>query len=672
MPGKVTDTGSTTEYMTLAVLCHELSISYATGKNWVRLSKLIPDRYRGKTPLFSKTNINNIKKELLSNKNKALKSRRNKAFISGNNIYKSYIDNTSGNMNLVHSLLKQIDAHSVRMSEALLKLILCDCAIKLILQRLQNIFNVKHALLSYLEDSSILGIYQSLVDTLSVSKETAYDLYEKHPYLFENAYTYQNGEDLLGLLYLSLKSMKSRKATGSYYTPTHIVKKVIGQLIEDGQLLPDQTILDPCCGTGNFLIQLPDTIDYAQIYGSDIDKTSVLLTRINVALHFTVQDINILYQHITPSNYLTGTNKKRYDIILGNPPWGYRFSDKEKKKLKDKFACAVGKNIESFDLFVEQSLCHLTTHGRLSFVLPEAILTVKAHLPIRSYMLKHSTIRRIDYLGERFDKVQCPSIILHTEAVEDAFSCIGMKITSPESSFLLTKERLVTPASFSFLISDEEYKILEKMRGLTHVTCLKDQADFALGIVSGDNLSVLSEQKQDGYEPILKGCDIQKYHITEPDRFIRFVPSQYQQTAPEHFYRVSEKLLYRFISDQLVFAYDNRQHVTLNSCNILIPHIEGLHMKYILAILNSSIAQFYFHKEFHSVKVLRSHIEQIPIPYPSDAQQQKVIVLVDFLLTTKNDDSFQQTYQQLDQIIASLYELTESQYVTIKNSVLHS
>ena len=85
MPGKVTDTGSTTEYMTLAVLCHELSISYATGKNWVRLSKLIPDRYRGKTPLFSKTNINNIKKELLSNKNKALKSRRNKAFISGNN-----------------------------------------------------------------------------------------------------------------------------------------------------------------------------------------------------------------------------------------------------------------------------------------------------------------------------------------------------------------------------------------------------------------------------------------------------------------------------------------------------------------------------------------------------------------------------------------------------------
>lgn len=672
MPRKVSDISSTTEYVTLAQLCNEFSISYATGKNWIKLFKLIPDMYHGKTPLFSKTHINKIKKELISSKNKALKSRRNKAFISGNNIYKSYIDNTSDNIPAVQSLLKQIKEYSIHMSESLLRLILSDCAIKLILQHLQNTTCDKNMLLSYLQDGSISGRYQSIIDALLGSKETAHSLYTKYPYLFETTYTYHHGEDLLGLLYLSLKNMNSRKATGSYYTPTHIVKKLIAHLIEDKQFLQSQTILDPCCGTGNFLIQLPDAIDYSQIYGNDIDKLSVLLTRINVALHFKVQDIDILNQNITQTNYLTDAGKKRFDIILGNPPWGYRFSDREKKKLQDKFECASGKSIESFDLFVEQSLCRLSPHGRLSFVLPEAILTVKAHLPIRSYLLKHSTIRRIDYLGERFDKVQCPSIILHAEAVENGFSCIGMKITSRDTSYHFSEERIVTPANFSFLINDEEYKILEKMRRLEHVTYLKNQADFALGIVSGDNLSILSDQKKDGYETILKGCDIQKYHITEPDRFIHFVPSQYQQTAPEHFYRVPEKLLYRFISDQLVFAYDSKQHVTLNSCNILIPHIEGLHMKYILAILNSSIAQFYFHKEFHSVKVLRSHLEQIPIPYPSDAQQQKVIALVDLLLTTKSDDSFQQTYQLLDQIIASLYTLTESQYETIKNPILHS
>ena len=42
-------------------------------------------------------------------------------------------------------------------------------------------------------------------------------------------------------------------------------------------------------------------------------------------------------------------------------------------------------------------------------------------------------------------------------------------------------------------------------------------------------------------------------------------------------------------------------------------------MNYVLAILNSRIAQFIYKREFHSVKVLRSHIENIPIPLVDDS-----------------------------------------------------
>ena len=110
---------------------------------------------------------------------------------------------------------------------------------------------------------------------------------------------------------------------------------------------------------------------------------------------------------------------------------------------------------------------------------------------------------------------------------------------------------------------------------------------------------------------ILKGSDIQKFRFTEGKRFIAYRPELFQQTAPTEYYRAPRKLLYRFISDQLVFAYDDRQTLSLNSCNVVIPEIEGLEMKYVLAVLNSRVAQFYFEKSFQSVKVLRSHIEHI-------------------------------------------------------------
>lgn len=658
-------TALTTEYVTLTQLCNELSISLATGRNWIKLGKIIPDSFYKKTPLFSKESVKKFKKELISNQNKALKSRRNKAFVTGNQIYKSYIDHHSPNYTRVQFLLKQIQEASIEMTEQLLKLLLADCAVRLLSLKFKRSISSDNLLSDYLHGSFSLEEHNILIDKLIGSKNKAIMMYQKHTSLFAMPYTYQSGEDLLGLLYLSLKGIGSRKATGSYYTPTQVVKSLIKNLTDEVPFTQAQRILDPCCGTGNFLIQLPDEISYTQVYGNDIDKTSVLLTRINVALHFKVTDVDVLLKHITLSDYLRSKKHSKFDIILGNPPWGYIYSTSEKNRLRDSFLCATGKSIESFDLFIEQSLRRLVPHGRLSFVLPEAILTVKSHQAIRSYMMQHSTIKQIHYLGETFDKVQCPSIILHLEAVEDAFHCKGMKIITPTQSYVICEERNLTPEYFSFLITDKEYQILDKMQKLPHVTYLKDQADFALGIVSGNNQAFLSEQKQPEYETILKGSDIQKYRIVKPERYIHFSPKKYQQVAPVAMYRASEKLLYRFISDQLILAYDSDQHVTLNSCNIVIPHIDGLHIKYILAILNSSIAQFYFQKQFHSVKVLRSHIEHIPIPYAAADQQQEVILLVDSLLTEKNDDSFQRTYKQLDQIIASLYELSEQQYQII-------
>ena len=90
--------------------------------------------------------------------------------------------------------------------------------------------------------------------------------------------------------------------------------------------------------------------------------------------------------------------------------------------------------------------------------------------------------------------------------------------------------------------------------------------------------------------------------------------------------------MYRFISNQLVVAYDDRQMLSLNSCNIVIPKIDGMQIKYILAILNSSVSQFVYQKEFHSIKVLRAHMEHIPIPRVGKAIQNEIIAMTEPLI----------------------------------------
>jgi hypothetical protein len=216
-------------------------------------------------------------------------------------------------------------------------------------------------------------------------------------------------------------------------------------------------------------------------------------------------------------------------------------------------------------------------------------------------------------------------------------------------------------------MTDEEYAVLNKLENCNKTT-LKGNADFALGIVTGKNSRYISKTKQPKYETVVKGSDIYKFRIEPVDRYIRFTPENFQQTAPEKYYRAEEKLIYRFICNQLVFAYDDKQRLSLNSGNILIPKIPGMDMKYILAVLNSKPAQFYFRKRFNSVKVLRAHIEKIPIPIVDSEMQSKVVELTEEIMNCCDDGEVKRLYDELNVRIAEVYGLTDEEFGVVKNA----
>ena len=653
--------------ITLKEFCTQLSISQATGKNWIKLGKVI-SKTKNNIIYFNQSYIDKLKKEILSNTNKSLKSRRNKKFVSGN-VYKSYVGENSKNLVNVEKIIEYIKNNKIIITSTLIKCIINEYAVQTIYQKQNCGKKISNAYYMFLKKEIDIKTYAELFVISNNEKHQHLNIIKEHKEIFTLNFEIEPDKDIMGLIYISLKNIGSRKATGTYYTPEKIVEELNQKLFEKTEIA-GKKILDPCCGTGNFLLKLPKEISFNQIYAVDIDMESVYIARLNMAIKYDIYSIKELNNHIFVCDFLKNNIDEKYDFIIGNPPWGYDFSDDEKDYMVANYYSAYGNNVESFDLFIEKSKSLLNEKGYISFVLPEALLNVKSHNKIREIILNSFDIQYLEYLGNAFDNVQCPSIILKLKLTNRKISTKNLEIKNNKKSFTIKIEREVTSEYFSFTMDDYEYKIVQRLDNISQKVFLKNNSIFALGIVTGNNNKYISSSKTNNNEKIIRGKDVYKYKYVATDEFIDFKPAQFQQVAPVEYYRTTPKLFYRFISNKLVFAYDDKKTLSLNSSNILIPTIKGMNIKYILAILNSLVAQFYFDKRFNSIKILRSHIENIPIPIVTEKEEKLIVNKVNALLDANDDAVIESIYEDIDKKIASIYNIKREEYDYIKKQYM--
>ncbi len=694
------------KYITLDELCQILSISKATGRNWLRLGKIESQGKRSDGQVyFTEDYVRKLRQSLKNGERKELRSRRNKGYVSGKGFYDRYVSDDYECVSTVKGLADMLEERCVSVTDTIMRVLLADCAVKLLVSsgmleidsnscekvyyETRDLTEDEEVLLAYIDGSFQADMWEDLLDDIIQDKGNAADWIRTNREFLGTHYSYQRGEDVLGLLYMSIRDVGSRKAAGSYYTPTDVVRNMVSDVtigLDSG--LDKKTFLDPCCGTGNFLIQFSENIDIGNIYAFDIDILSVQLARFNLALarlagrkcEMAGDTIRAICEHIECRDFLEKcetrmSDIKTYDVIIGNPPWGYRFGSHAQKYLRREYRTAAGRGAESYDVFVERALELLSDGGILEFILPEALLDVKNHMTARSIIADAANVSRVRFIGDAFHGVQCPAVVLQLVKSSDPGHCIGARVDKGGDTFVIDADRPLDGEKFILRLSDEEYGLLVKLEKSDNCTYLHGQADFALGIVTGDNNKYLSEEDKEGLESIASGAAVFRYRCEESGKFIDPDLTLYQQAAPEKLYRAPEKLVYRFINRQLVFAYDDRCRLTLNSCNVVIPRIPGLDMKYVMAVLNSRVAQYIYEKHFNAVKVLRSHIESIPIPIADEMTQNDIIAKVEELIVLRGqagEEDFAEKfrlYDEIDDIVRRLYSVTDDEYEFIKNAL---
>ena len=631
----------------------QLNISKAALRNWVKSGFLSVLKPQNAGYFFYKKDIEDIKIKLLSGDLKKLNKRANKIQSHKTFIPKEYLNNHLDYKHL-HSLVSFIKTHQIDISAALFFVSLNILRKQKMIASV-NLKNIKENTMRF--------------SNLFVKKEIdawRLELKEKH---FKKHYTVLLSKglpgsiDCLGALHQSLLLEGAKSYSGAYYTPYSIIDGMIKDYVQ-----PNAKVLDPCCGTGSFLLAFADRgVKPSNIYGLDSSKTAVRIAKINLLIKCKTAQFK---PHVLHANSLLDFDSynlfntkrfdapplKEFDFIAANPPWGARFSKTEVKTLK--YIHPAINSGESFSYFLDQSLSWLKEGGCLSFLFPSSILNVKAHKDIRQILLNKTRIINITHLGRVFQNVFTPGIRIDLKKENRPAARLSSltRVQFNDKKYHIPQTDWLKSSNFIFDIYAAPYdrRILKKIYKIKH-TSLKNKAYWALGVVTGSNNRFISSSKKPNLEPVYRGKDIKPFVLGEPSGYIDFQPESLQQTAPLFKYRAKKKLIYKFISKQLVFAYDNKQRITLNSANCVIPFLDHYPIKVILGLFNSSLYQFIFQKKFSSIKVLRSHIEELPLPL----WDQKILKLLSAQTNRLIQGS--KNFKQLDDFILSQFAFSQKE-----------
>ena len=449
-------------------------------------------------------------------------------------------------------------------------------------------------------------------------------------------------DDWIGFVYQSLTAEGHRILKGLYYTKPVIVN----EMLSDIRILNGEKLLDPCCGSGIFLLKVQHA-EMEQLYGIDNDPLAVMIAKANLMVKFNESSV---YPQIYQMDFLLHATSAlgglRFDYIVTNPPWGT-----EKGKLH---ASEVVQSKEKASLFFTESFKFLNQNGIQHFLLPSSVLKIKVHADLRRFVTHETRMESLKCYRERFKGVFTDFVSLK----------VSKKPVFGEQNYVVyganneVSRKIFVPSEDDFcaipMLNDRDEAILSKVERMRHDDLSHSQ--WALGIITGNNAKVLKDRQRKGLEPIYTGKDISKYSLKNASRYIKYNRADFQQCAKDEFYRAKEKLVYKFVSSRLCFTYDDKQRLFLNSANILIPEIEGMSVKTVLAFLNSSLFNFLYIKRFNDLKILKGNLSTLPFPKITPEQDKQFSTLVDRALCGDKEAP-----REIDALMYSLYQLNKEE-----------
>lgn len=237
----------------------------------------------------------------------------------------------------------------------------------------------------------LVDTYEKILDTLSKEDNLIGTIYtkaqnkiDKPVYLkkvidmiAEEDWLVMDG-DVKGAIYegiLEKNGQDKKSGAGQYFTPRSLIQAMVD--VTRPQI--GETVLDPACGTGGFLLA---AYDYMKAQSADREKQDFLKNKSlhgvdNTALVVTLASMN-LYLHgigtdrspIECRDSLEKEPDELFDVILANPPFGTRPAGSVEIDRSDFYGETKNNQLN----FLQHIMQSLKSGGRAAVVIPDNVL----------------------------------------------------------------------------------------------------------------------------------------------------------------------------------------------------------------------------------------------------------------------------------------------------------
>ena len=414
-----------------------------------------------------------------------------------------------------------------------------------------------------------------------------------------------------------------------------------------------------------------------------------------------------------------------FDVVIGNPPYGVKFNEAEKKFYKESFNNIHIRTPESFNYFWALTSIISTQTGLCNFIIPSSFLSQAEFEKTRKFILEKHELYLIINLGDEvFDDVATPTCIVgYLKSKKDYIKAIYSDITGIERNALSSFSEITTTLTdISTFLTNDSFSFVYKPYKSIIDKCykyktLKDVAEEVATGVSpglGDAFVIDAEKaeklslEQSLIKKLIIGGEINRFNLnpiqnkkiiyctlnTKLSDFpnIESHLINYKSKLEERVETISgaipwfvmlrprrqklfenPKILIRQTANRIIAAYDADKWYCLKSGLIVqLPDNSDLHYYYLLSLLNSKLFDFLYHdlvnednRIFPEVKPIK--LFKLPIYEASKDEQKKIIAIVQEIIDSKRNDIDTSVFEsEIDQLVYQLYELTADEIKIIE------
>lgn len=258
-----------------------------------------------------------------------------------------------------------------------------------------------------------------------------------------------------------------RENNAAYYTNKFIVNEIYKQLPDFDK--DEISVLEPSVGVGNFLpfiFKKYEGIKSVNIDVVDIDKKNLQILELLLQKQRTQSNVKLNFIH---ADTLLHDFKKRYDLVIGNPPFSKLKAKDAAKYLKNN----VNKNTtNTFEFFLEKAI---SIADYVAMIMPKAVLNTPEFCITRE-LLSEKKIDCIQDYGENgFKGVLVETICLFIDTLGQPKDTKIESLTLKKS--IIQKQKYITDKAYPYWIiyRDDFFDSISKRLDFDKFTVFRDR-----------------------------------------------------------------------------------------------------------------------------------------------------------------------------------------------------